>query len=957
MQTRRTINPQVIVAATRFLSVFFIVSVVAACNGTSTDTESVTVEGDVAVAYVKRPVATLGNPTDAITFTAGGDLFIREKSSPSAPEINITSGETQGEGDVSDPEVSYDGSKLLFSMRRNATENWSVWEYDVARGSLTQIPCTTGGTTPPGDDVDPAYLPDGRIVFVSNRQEKSRQLMTQQGLTAFAYLDEYERERTTTLHVMDGDGRNCRQISVNQSHDRNPTVLQSGEIMYSRWDHVGERNQFSIFFTNPDGTNLFVFYGAHSPGNSYLHPRELPNGQVISTLMPLSGTNEGGALMQIDIRNFSENCEPGPGVARGCRGQSQPTARTINFGMGISRYGRFSTPYPLWDGTNRALVAWSPSCAAVNVAKCPTVLNPLTGEREAEESTPVYGIYMLNLGDKTMRPVVTAPAGQAVLDPVAIQARPVPNQISDKVLDSTLSAKTSQLGTTGVGVLNVKSVYDTDSQGRMGAAVLVSGESIPMLAGIPDIARLKDPLLTRAEDRPARFIRITKAVPTQRGISRAAIGETEFEMQQILGYAEVEPDGSFKIEVPADVPIAITALDKDGRGFTPHTSWIQVRPGETRTCNGCHSPRRGNAINAVPIAGTHPNTLANMRPADPGESMAETRTRLYPSVLQLKADLEYQDVWTDTPNTGATTGTSITIRYTGNPSAADDLTTAAPATTGPNRGIIDYPTHIQPLWDKARTNPAGGTYACITCHNNPDPSTPSSAGLDLRSGTSGSGRFVSYDELLIGDPILDGNGQPVIDVVDNELVVRREEAQVISGESRASHLTEVLFNQELRSARSLGTTNHGTMLNRAEKRLVAEWIDLGAQYYNSARDSSGALRGVTGLSESVFNTTVHPILLNRCASCHQAVGQPGTGGGTGFVGRRFVLTGQAEGDFNVTLSMVGDVSTPATSELLRRPASDGISPAHGQAVGGGPVMPAVGDPDYNAICNWIRAGC
>ncbi|HWR87057.1 MAG TPA: hypothetical protein VN277_01405, partial [Acidiferrobacterales bacterium] len=353
----------------------------------------------MAIAYVKRPTSSLGNPTDAITFTAGGDLYMREKSSPSAAEINITGSLTNGQGDVSDPEVSYDGKKLLFTMRRAADPGWRIWEYDVGlktlRGPIA-CPVPTGTTV---DDVDPAYLPDGRIVFVSNRQEKSRQLMTQQGMTPFAYLDEYERERVTALHVMNSDGTNCRQISYNQSHDRNPTVLQTGEIMYSRWDHVGERNQFSIFFTNPDGTNLFVLYGAHSPGNSYLHPRELPNGQVLSTLMPLSRTNEGGALMQIDIKNYSENSEPAPGVASGGNGQHQPTAKEINFGRGTSEFGRFSTPYPLWDGTNRALVSWAPSCAGIG--NCPMVANPLTGVLEPDEGTPVYGAYMLDLNTRT----------------------------------------------------------------------------------------------------------------------------------------------------------------------------------------------------------------------------------------------------------------------------------------------------------------------------------------------------------------------------------------------------------------------------------------------------------------------------------------------------------------------------------------------------------------------------
>jgi hypothetical protein len=204
--------------------------------------------------------------------------------------------------------------------------------------------------------------------------------------------------------------------------------------------------------------------------------------------------------------------------------------------------------------------------------------------------------------------------------------------------------------------------------------------------------------------------------------------------------------------------------------------------------------------------------------------------------------------------------------------------------------------------------------------------------------------------------VLDSNGQPTFDISDDELRIRRNEAQVNPGTARGSHLIEVLFNQELKSDLALGATDHSAMLNASEKRLVSEWIDLGAQYYNSPRDSGGALRGVTGLNEAVFNTKVQPILLNRCGACHQAVGLPGTGGtapNAGFVGRRFVLTGQAEGDYNVTLSMIGNVSNPAATELLRRPASTGTNPTHGVAVGGGPVMPA-GTPDYQCIFNWIQ---
>ncbi len=79
---------------------------------------------------------------------------------------------------------------------------------------------------------------------------------------------------------------------------------------------------------------------------------------------------------------------------------------------------------------------------------------------------------------------------------------------------------------------------------------------------------------------------------------REAIGETEFEQQQILGYAPVEPDGSFKLHVPADTPLGLAIVDAKGRAIQTHLNWIQVRPGERRTCDGCHSPRRGASLNS-----------------------------------------------------------------------------------------------------------------------------------------------------------------------------------------------------------------------------------------------------------------------------------------------------------------------------------------------------------------------
>ena len=118
-----------------------------ACGGSGSD--SVTVEGDVPIAYVGRANTVPMNPTDAGEFRSGGNLYIREKSSPSSPEYNITAQVTAGQGDVSRPEVSYDGKKIVFAMRCSANTpcsggssalaqqdlTWSIWEYDFSKAA------------------------------------------------------------------------------------------------------------------------------------------------------------------------------------------------------------------------------------------------------------------------------------------------------------------------------------------------------------------------------------------------------------------------------------------------------------------------------------------------------------------------------------------------------------------------------------------------------------------------------------------------------------------------------------------------------------------------------------------------------------------------------------------------------------------------------------------------------
>jgi len=65
-------------------------------------------------------------------------------------------------------------------------------EYDTVGKAMRRIACDASFA---GDDTEPAYLPDGRIVFVSNRQETTKRQMQAQGIaqglqpTSYTYVE------------------------------------------------------------------------------------------------------------------------------------------------------------------------------------------------------------------------------------------------------------------------------------------------------------------------------------------------------------------------------------------------------------------------------------------------------------------------------------------------------------------------------------------------------------------------------------------------------------------------------------------------------------------------------------------------------------------------------------------------------------------------------------------------
>ncbi|MFC1748740.1 hypothetical protein ACFL2V_08015 [Pseudomonadota bacterium] len=831
---------------------------------------------DFPIAYVKRPVPVDSqNNTrqidihDLDNFSEGGDLYVKGRASGGSIERNITADLTNGLGDVKDLESSYDGTKLIFAMRQpeeedgNTEPTWNIWEYTVVTKELRRI-ISSDITADSGHDVAPHYLPDGRIVFSSTRQRQTGAMLLDEGKPKYAALNEDRNGPAFVLHVMNADGTDIHQISFNQSHDMDPTVNSNGEIVFSRWDNVANRSALNLYKMRPDGTELQLLYGAHSHNTGtdnstiqFLQPREMPNGQLVATIKRFRGNDGGGNIITIDVDNYIDNDFPTNTTIPTPESTAQSALVTEEIiTNAISPNGHYRSAYPLWDGTRRLLVSWTP-CRLIEDDEVVTCSEERLAQDSPQTAAPLYGIYIFNIDNNTHIPLTTPQEGVIIDEVITIQKRTSPAILFDKQVDLDLD---STLVNAGLGTLHIRSVYDMDGADT----------------ATPDIRTIADPGATSTDDRPARFLRIVKGVPTPPNdvmrVPGTAFGRSGGQlMREIIGYTPIEPDGSVILRVPANVPLMISVLDKNGRRISQrHNNWLQVKPGERKDCNGCHSHNSGiphgrsegppsvysgAETSGQPFPNTDTAITANM-----GETMAETRARINCgtkcSSLLPSVNIVYEDVWTDTNLRAKDPGFSYLYA---------DLTTQAPTTascqttwTSLCRIIINYESHIHPLWAENRqvldiNSNVTADNTCTTCHNvvddMGDPQVPA-AQLDLSDGRDidTPDHLKSYRELLFNDNEqeldIDGNlNDRLVQDTDEQGIPLVETDQ--NGDSQPVMVT-VRAQGPSMSVNSASTGyflekfdtggTHAGWLSDAEKRLISEWLDIGGQYYNNPFD-------------------------------------------------------------------------------------------------------------------------
>jgi hypothetical protein len=516
-------------------------------------------------------------------------------------------------------------------------------------------------------------------------------------------------------------------------------------------------------------------------------------------------------MVAIDTKHFFENdLQISAGGGAGTAAQNPISILPINIKAGItefSQHGRYSAMTPLYDGTNRLLVSWS-ECrliepAAKRLVPCTSTWLATAGVIEA---APLYGIWVYNITQQTQQPVVLAEEGQMFTEPVSIEPR-APAIYRQPNIDESLKAKS-------LGAIHIRSVYDMDGTfNNYGATAFTSIEQIAQAA--PD-------------SRPARFVRLIKAVSIPDDETADNLGDNTYGnlfnqlrgLREILGYAPVEPDGSVKVKVPADVAFTLEVLDKDGKRIGAlHRNWLQVRPGEVRECTGCHNAVSVNAghgrvdaelasINKGATAATFTNSvrfdaLGTPAAATAGETMAEFASKttfclipgdattcvpfsnksLGTNLRAPSVDLVFDDEWTD--SAVRVKSPSFAYRYKNLAPVATDihLPTAEQCTEADKwesicRIVINYENHIQSFWERPRAGVNGLTDGtCVGCHTSTDangnPFSNIPAGQLELLATKGANNqpMLSYTELTATTEkqILDVNGVPTTQIPVCEL--------------------------------------------------------------------------------------------------------------------------------------------------------------------------------------------
>ena len=179
---------------------------------------------------------------------------------------------------AADPRISFDGSRVLFAGKKDATATWQIWEMNTDGTEQRQV------THCDGNCLAPVYLPRDAIAFSG----------------------EVERgggSRTYQIYFGKLDGADVHPITFGPGDYELETVLQNGLILASARSPLEVRGKFensrNLYTLRPDGSGLAAFRSDREAPAIRSQAEELDDGSVVFVKNKALGSEAGGNLAAI----------------------------------------------------------------------------------------------------------------------------------------------------------------------------------------------------------------------------------------------------------------------------------------------------------------------------------------------------------------------------------------------------------------------------------------------------------------------------------------------------------------------------------------------------------------------------------------------------------------------------------------------------------------------------------
>ena len=510
--------------------------------------------------------------------TMGGNLCIL---SPVAPGGVVTEIAPQLSGGVFGRfDLSFDAKRVVFAYKRDLQTNYRIYEIGVDGKGLRQLTfasseepkvaeCYKGGRLAGGyDDIDPCYLSNGKIMFASTRTQR----------VVFCL-----GTSVTTLHVMDGDGKNLHSVSEGPITEIDPCVMDDGRVVYMRWEYVdkGFGNVQSLWSMRPDGSG-----SAHVYKNNVVLPggmvdaRSIPGSQEIVTIAAAHCGMSVGPVVLVDTRKTRRTAKAMTNITREIALPGMFLHRTSQ------KFGYYKEPYAFSE--KFFVVAHNP--------------------HEQPTEPKGYGIYVLDAwGNRA----------ELYRDPDTSCFQPMPLRPRYKPTEIPAVAGANKKGGA------IERIVQADKMQEKNLATLSMQDVYQGMTGI--------------ERGRVKYLRVMEALALpweaawrgrQQGDASDLQASTvshggDVHLKKVHGIVPVYEDGSAYFTVPAHKNLYFQALDENYMELQRMRTFVNMMPGEQRSCIGCHELRRETprSVRGYPLALSQKPAVLSPQPGETGPYM------------------------------------------------------------------------------------------------------------------------------------------------------------------------------------------------------------------------------------------------------------------------------------------------------------------------------------------------